>query len=403
MFPWREIIYVTHSSPLASERGELLRDLINDQGSAFNIGVSPDSNAKNDFDIIDTRTGKKTGGSVRCFGVGAGIHGRGCHLLILDDLFKDVEDVLSPVMRDSVWRKYVSSLRTRLAPGAAIVSIGTPLHEDDWFGRTEAIETEGGEAWDWVRLPALAEDDGDQLDREPGEALWPEGGWSVEELEAKRELFAAAGLQRDWIAQYELKPLAGDGVTEWPERYFEDVLKPHTFKLPYWMDVLTVDTSKGAKAQKKGDWQAFCYAQADSDGHVRVQPELYRLDVKGLRNKAIELYRQYEPAAMVVETNGAGYALLEDLWDVRIPALGRCHGATESKVARITQRIGRALEAGIIHFDATPGSKLTINQARLFPHSKYDDGIDAVEMALEFISQAKMPKQQRRVVYQTRI
>lgn len=394
-------MYVTHSAGLASERGELLRDLINDRGPAFGISVSPDSKAKDDFDIM--ANGRKTGGSVRCFGVGAGIHGRGCDLLILDDLFKDVEEALSPVIRDSIWRKYVSSLRTRLAPGAAIVSIGTPLHEDDWFGRTKEIEAEGGEQWDWIKLPAIA-DDNDPLGREEGEPLWPQGGWSLAELEAKRELFIASGQLRDWEAQYALNPLAGDGVTEWPSRYFDDVFKPWPYKEPFWIDVLTVDTSKGARAQKKGDWQAFDYAQADSAGHVRNRCELARLDVRGLRDKAIELYERYNPAAMIVETNGAGYALMEDLWERRIPAIGRYHGSNEDKNVRLTQRLGRAFEAGILHFDPTPDNKLVVNQqARLFPHAKYDDGIDAVEMALEFISQAKLPKDKRRVQYQTRI
>ena len=401
LYPWREVMYVTHSADLASERGELLRDLINDQGAAFGIGVSSDSKAKDDFDIVNL-DGRKTGGSVRCFGVGAGVHGRGCNLLILDDLFKNVEEALSPVVRDSVWRKYVSSYRTRLAPGGAVVSIGTPLHEDDWFGRTANMEGEGAETWDWVKLHALAEED-DVLGREEGEPLWPEGGWDKAELQAKYDLFVASGQLRDWMAQYALKPMSGDGVTEWPARYFDDVLKPWEPKLPYWLGVLSVDTSKGAKAQKKGDWQAFSYCQADGNGHIRCRNELHRLDVKGLRAKAIELYRRWDPTAIVVETNGAGYALLEDLWEAGIPAIGRYHSSHENKVTRITQRLGRAFEAGVLHFDMSPGNKLVLEQARLFPFSKYDDGIDALEMALEFISQARLKKHERNIVYQTKL
>lgn len=401
MYPWREIIYVTHSAGLASERGELLRDLINDRGAEFGIGVSSNSKAKDDFDIVDLN-GKKTGGSVRCFGIGAGVHGRGCNLLILDDLFKDVEEALSPVIRDAVWRKYTSSLRTRLAPGAAVLSIGTPLHEDDWFGRTKVIEKEGGEAWDWVMLPAIAEGDDDLLGREEGEPLWPEGGWDRAELDAKYELFLRSGNLRDWMSQYQLTPMTGDGVTEWPDSYFKNITDARTYVEPFWMNVLAIDTSKGAKAQKKGDWQAFVYVQADGAGHTRVRSEMCRLDVKGLRAKAIALYREYDPTAIVVETNGAGYALLEDLWEAGIPAIGRHHASHENKIMRITQRIGRALEAGILHFDPTPGNKVVLEQLRQFPFSKYDDGPDALEMALEFISQARLKKHERTVKYQTR-
>lgn len=402
LYPWREVMYVTHSSDLAAERGELLRDLVRDAGQGFGFGVSEASKAKDDFDLVDL-DGRRTGGSVRCFGVGAGIHGRGAHLIVLDDLFKDVDEALSPVLRDARWRKYTSSLHTRLAPGGSVVSIGTPLHEDDWFGRARRAEADGGEAWDWTVLRALAEGDDDPLGRKEGEALWPEGGWTVEELGAKRDAMTVAGNYRDWRAQYELEPLSGDGVTEWPDRYFEDLLRPFQYTEPWWTSCLAIDTSKGARAQKRGDWQAFVHASAASCGHVRLECDLCRLDVKGLRDKALDLIRRWAPRNVVVETNGAGYALLEDLWERGVPALGRNHTSAENKVVRITQRIGRALEAGILHFDPSPGSKLTVEQARLFPHAKYDDGIDAAEMALEFIGELRLEKHQRRVRYQTRI
>lgn len=370
-------------------------------GPSFGFSVSQTSHAKNDFSIVDL-DGRPTGGSFRSFGIGSGIHGRGCHLLILDDLFKNVEEVTSVVLRDSRWRTYTSSLHTRLAPSGSVISIGTPLHSEDWFGRAKQAEEDGGDQWEWVRLPAFAEDD-DPLGREEGEALWPEGGWTVEELEGKRTALTVGGNYRDWCAQYDLKPISGDGVSEWPDRYFETLLKPYEYKLPYWASVLTCDTSKGAKAQKKGDWQAFCLAQADGDGQIRIRTWMSRLDVKGLRNRAVTLYKEFDPLAMVVETNSAGYALLEDLWDMRIPALGRYHASHENKVVRLTQRLGRAFESGVLHFDDTPDNRLVINQGRVFPFGKYDDGIDAVEMALEFISQVKLPKNRRSVQYQTRV
>ena len=401
LFPWREVIYAAHSSDFAAEQGELLRNMIEERGPDFGITVSQQSSAKDDFDIADL-DGRPTGGSFRTFGIRTGVHGRGCSLLVLDDLFKNVEEALSPTVRESVWRTYTSSLHTRLTPDGAVVSIGTPLHADDWFGRAAKAQADGGDQWEWVKLHALAHED-DALGREEGEALWPESGWTVEALEDKRNTLTVSGNFRDWMAQYDLEPISGDGVSEWTDAYFADVYRRREWLLPFWSSVLAVDTSKGAKAQKKGDWQAFAFAQADGEGHVKLDCELHRLDVKGLRAKAMELVKRHRPAAVVVETNGAGYALLEDLWEAGIPALGRYHASHENKVVRITQRLGRAFEAGILHFDATPGSKLTVDQARLFPHGKYDDGIDAVEMALEFISEVRLSRAERRVHYQTRI
>lgn len=405
MFPWREVVYVTHDASLAAERGELLRDLINDMGPAFGIRVSPDSKAKDDFDITDL-DGRKTGGSMRCFGVGAGIHGFGADLLILDDLFGGVDDVLSAAKRDAVWRKYTSSLHTRLSPGAAVVSIGTPLHEDDWFGRAKKAEDEGGEKWDRLRMPALAEDEDDPLGRDEGEPLWPESGWTAGELEAKRDMLVSSGLVRDWSAQYRLRPISGDGATEWDERYFEGVLDPWEYAWGDggpWASVMAVDTSKGKRALRRGDWQALVMVEPDAKGHVRVRSHLCRVDVKGLRKTVIEHAKNlWQPQTVVVETNGAGYALLEDLWEAGIPALGREHGSEENKLVRITQRLGRSFEAGVLHFDPTPSNRLLVGQAREFPHGKYDDGIDALEMALEYVAELRKLKHLRRVRYTRR-
>lgn len=399
--PRREVIYVAHSDDFAAEQGEQLRNMIEDHGAEFGIGVSKASKAKDDFSIVDL-DGRPTGGSFRTFGIGNGIHGRGCSLLILDDLFKNVEQALSASMREQRWRTYTSSLHTRLTPDGAVVSIGTPLHEDDWFGRARAAEADGGDAWDWVHLPAFAGPD-DQLGREEGDPLWPEGGWDAAALEAKRAAMVAAGAFRDWASQYDpLEPVSGDGVTEWPSTYFDRLAQPWAWVEPMWTSVLSIDTSKGARAQKKGDWQAFVFTEADGGGHLRVNSELCRLDVKGLRAKALELIERWDPRAVVVETNGAGYALMEDLWELRIPALGRHHSSHENKVTRITQRLGRALESGVLHFDPTPSNRILLEQLRLFPHAKYDDGPDSLEMGLEFISQLKLPKHRRKVTYQTR-
>src|SRR5437764_7560900 len=148
LFPWREVIYAAHSSDFAAEQGELLRNMIEERGPDFGITVSQQSSAKDDFDIADL-DGRPTGGSFRTFGIRTGVHGRGCSLLVLDDLFKNVEEALSPTVRESVWRTYTSSLHTRLTPDGAVVSIGTPLHADDWFGRAAKAQADGGGQWGW--------------------------------------------------------------------------------------------------------------------------------------------------------------------------------------------------------------------------------------------------------------
>jgi len=74
----------------------------------------------------------------------------------------------------------------------------------------------GGDRWEVISLPALAEQD-DPLGRAPGQPLWPE--WEDEEnLERKRR---AVG-PRDWSALYQQRPAPEDGdyfKVEWLKPY----------------------------------------------------------------------------------------------------------------------------------------------------------------------------------------
>jgi hypothetical protein len=86
---------------------------------------------------------------------------------LLDDPLKDLDEARSQVTRRSLHDWYSSVAYTRLQPGAAIVLISTRWHEDDLAGRL--LRESGGEGWDVLSLPAIAESD--QSFRLAGEAL----------------------------------------------------------------------------------------------------------------------------------------------------------------------------------------------------------------------------------------
>jgi hypothetical protein len=114
-------------------------------------------------------------GAFNAAGVGGGITGEGCDLLIVDDPVKDAKEALSLTVRDDTYEWYASTAYTRLDKQAnAIVLIMTRWHEDDLAGRLLQQAEEGGEPWEVVDLPALAETGReDALQRPPGRALWP--------------------------------------------------------------------------------------------------------------------------------------------------------------------------------------------------------------------------------------
>jgi predicted phage terminase large subunit-like protein len=134
-------------------------------------------------------------GGLRAAGVGGSIIGRGAHLAVIDDPFKDRPSAESKAVREATDDWYKSTLYTRLEDGGAIVLMHQRWHSDDQAGRLlrRMVEEEGADQWTVLNLPAVAEDwsaeiepdefvrylrEGwwygvDPLGRAPGEALWP--------------------------------------------------------------------------------------------------------------------------------------------------------------------------------------------------------------------------------------
>ena len=99
----------------------------------------------------------RMGGGVRAVGVGAGITGFGAKLVIIDDPVKSRAEAESPTYRNRVSDWFSDDIYTRLEPDAAVILIQTRWHEDDLAGRLLKDIEHGGEHWDVISLPALAE------------------------------------------------------------------------------------------------------------------------------------------------------------------------------------------------------------------------------------------------------
>ncbi|MFT3746458.1 MAG: phage terminase large subunit [Pyrinomonadaceae bacterium] len=101
--------------------------------------------------------GTTLGGGVRAVGVGCGVTGFGGDLVIIDDPIKSRAQAESETYRERVWNWFTDDLYTRLEPEARMILIQTRWHEDDLAGRLIKQMNEGGEHWDILDLPAIAE------------------------------------------------------------------------------------------------------------------------------------------------------------------------------------------------------------------------------------------------------
>ena len=107
------------------------------------------------YTVAEWETGM--GGGVRAVGVGAGITGYGGKLVIIDDPIKSRSEAESETYRNRAWEWFNDDIYTRLEPDAGMILIQTRWHEDDLAGRLLEEMQNGGEQWEVVSLPAIAE------------------------------------------------------------------------------------------------------------------------------------------------------------------------------------------------------------------------------------------------------
>lgn len=114
-----EIIAASHTGSLTMSFSRYLRDLIRDPAYS---AVFPDARLDPSSQSVENWNLTRGGGYLAA-GVGTGITGRGAHILLLDDLVKDIEAADSLTIRDNTWEWYISTAYTRLAPGGGVLGL----------------------------------------------------------------------------------------------------------------------------------------------------------------------------------------------------------------------------------------------------------------------------------------
>ena len=263
--PGKEIITASYSGDLAQDFWWKTRDLISQQEYQ---AIFPTTQLKSDSKSKGKwQTNQR--GSYTSVWVWWPITWRWADIALIDDPLKNREEADSETIRNKVWGWYTSTLYTRLETDfitwkrGAIVLILTRWHMDDLAWRLLEQMKEGGDQWDIVEFPAIA--DHDEEYRKSWEALWP----------IKYDVKALHGIRRtvwelDWSALYQQMPIMLEHATFKPSyfRYFEEVdLKGK--QLEY---TVTVDLAIGQ--QKHHDDTAIVVV-----GKERNSPEMYIVEI----------------------------------------------------------------------------------------------------------------------------
>src|SRR5580700_3708114 len=173
--PSAQIICASYGQDLASKHSLDCRTLISSNWyqSLFPARLAPQKQSVQEF--LTTRKGFRLATSV-----GGVLTGRGADFIIIDDPLKP-DEAVSETQRKAVNEWFDHTLYSRLNDKrqGVIIIIMQRLHQDDLVGHVTEQEE-----WDWVRLPAIAEEAEEHVIRSPyrtwtarrkaGEALHPE-------------------------------------------------------------------------------------------------------------------------------------------------------------------------------------------------------------------------------------
>jgi len=323
------------------------------------------------------------GGGFRAVGVGGGITGFGGDLIMIDDPVKNREEAESETYREKVWDWFNDDLYTRLEPGGAIILTMTRWHDDDLAGRLLKEMEEGGERWEVVSLPALAEDD-DPLKRKVGQALCPARYDETKLAAVKKQLGSYS-----FAALYQQRPTPLEGALFKREWFGEDKFIPQAPEGLKWARGYDLAVSQKTSADYTASFRCAFTSTGDLiiDGGFRKRvefPEQLRYVVKRMVDEKRTRHG--------VEKALHGEALVQSLR--RIPAVrGIPLKAVKVDTDKFTRALGWAnlAEAGKVYLVRANWNNDFLDEICRFTgkNDKHDDQVDAVSLAVQMLAKKR--------------
>lgn len=413
-FPNRRVMLASYEASFAATWGGRARDLLEEHGpTSWRVRPSPGNRSRSSWTVHEAEGGMVTAG------VGGPFTGKGADLAIIDDPIKNAADALSAVKREAQWEWYQSTLATRIEPGGVVIAMATRWHQADLLGRLLA---DAEEPWDELRIPAMAELDGDEPDplgRGPVECPMCHGtGEHVETRGRADDLFDRC---RGCNGRGEV------GAALWPERYGELHFLRRMIEAPYWFAAmyqgrprpvsggmfraehrrryrlgpgggLLLDTMElvprhhmtvfctmdvAASERTSADWTVIA-----TWGWDRRRGNLALLDITrrrqattGHRALVEAVAEKWNPVVIGIERQTYGLALLQDLRTSALPV--RPLTADTDKVARALSAAALYDNLQVLHPHASDAPWVVEYERELddFPRGTHDDQVDTAGYA----------------------
>ena len=320
------------------------------------------------FEIVNAK------GSYRSAGVGGGLTGMGCEILIIDDPLKDRAEANSPTIRNKLMDWYKSTAYTRLSDGGGVIILQTRWHTADLAGQLiQAMHNdEDADKFKVIEYQAIAERD--EAHRKKGEALHPER-FSLAKLLAIKNTIGAY----EWSSLYQQHPVPKEGALFKLDNFkrYNEKSKPVQF------DLMVGSWDMTFKDNKTND---FVVGQIWG----RKGADFYLLDeFRGQWDfvKTLDIFvnvakKYHRVNAWLVEDKANGSAIISTLKKY-ISGIKRIT-PKESKIAR-AEAISTYVESGNVYI---PEQASYMNDLEFeivnFPAVEHDDQIDSMTQALNY-------------------
>lgn len=380
-FPHWELILASYGADLATDFGRKVRDTILldsdplEGEGLLNCKLNPKS-----LNVGRWHTTK--GGGMRSVGVGGTMYGRGAHLLLIDDYFKNPEEAMSETHREKVFEWFSTIAMSRLAPNGSAIVIATRWHPDDLSGQLLGLTNS---RWEEIRIPVFAIDDGDDLlGRAPGEVLWPEryDDDAINELrETMTSYFFSAIMQQD--------PKPSKSMSFDPK----SVTIIDECHLPHFKNLKKLRSWDLAGTQDDGDWTVGTKVARDTRNNnfyildqerARLKPGGVEILVQGTMENDTNDTR----VLIEQEPGSSGKAVVEG-YMARNPAYS-VHAIkhTGDKMTRL-EPFFAACEHGRVYMVKGHWNDITLSELVEMPEGKHDDIADTLSQAYNDMFQKK--------------
>lgn len=364
--PYHRVIEISYNVEFAKQFGRKNRDKIKYFGKqVFGVELAVRPNSALEFELSNHV------GSMISRGLGSGVTGRGCNLMIIDDPVKNRKEADSKTTRNWVWSEWQDSFKSRLAAGAKVIVIQTRWHEDDLAGRI--IETEPGVKV--LNLPCEAEEN-DPMGRSPGEPLHPEINKGAAWLKSFKESVKKTEGTRTWEALYQGHPTVDEGniiKREWWRFYDENEVPENLFK------VISIDSS--FKDTDRSDFTAIQVWGKQEANYYLLERVKARMDFVSTMNKLKYLrYAHPTTVGILVEDKANGPAVVSMLKN-SVPGVIAVN-PQGGKMARLNAVAG-VIEAGNVYLPREADwIDEFIDEFAAFPNGAHDDEVDCCSQAL---------------------